>query len=244
MNTYGFARNIDLDSHIVTNTHNYAFESARNSIKTFWLNTPIYPWRFNFRNKVNVNGVQQISIPLLYNHGNRLLNSSMTIWKSYLYSNYLIRWANSIDYSSLYNPDVFFCGSLSLFPLYRLIKPKKIVYNAHDLFSLYPNAPASIHKIEANVLDRADIVLTTSEVTKLTLQSKYGISPSKVLNLNHGVNLDEYYDVRKPADIQNLNSPIVLFVGTISLIDHQLFLNICRTLTSINFVLIGPYQRK
>ena len=43
MKKYLFARNIALNSSIVTNTHNYAFQSAiKNEVK--WMSTPKYPW--------------------------------------------------------------------------------------------------------------------------------------------------------------------------------------------------------
>lgn len=243
MKKYIFARNIDLDSPIVTNTHNYAFECAKNN-ETTWLSTPIYPWRTNRDEKGSrVNNIQELRLSFLFNHGSRAINRGKFIWKNFPYTNYLLRPFSKIDYESLENPDVFFCGSLSLFSIEKILKPKKIVYNAHDLFSMYPGVSPSISRIEKAIVEKADLIVTTSEMTKSVLIDKYGIVDHKVLNLNHGVNIDEFVDFKRPVEFLNISDPIALFVGTISEIDKQIISEVMFLLPNVKFVFIGPFNQ-
>ncbi|MCL9769696.1 glycosyltransferase [Flavobacterium sp. HXWNR69] len=244
MKKYIFARNIDLDSPIVTNTHNYAFECAKNN-ETTWLSTPIYPWRANREEKGNrVNNIQELRLPFLFNHGSRAINRGKFIWKNFPYTNYLLRPFSKIDYKSLENPDVFFCGSLSLFSIEKILKPKKLVYNAHDLFSLYPGVSPSISKIEKAIIERVDLVVTTSEMTRKVLISKYKVQDDKVLNLDHGINLNEFVDFKRPVEFLNISDPIALFVGTLSMINKGLIGEVMLLLPGIKFVFIGPHNQQ
>lgn len=242
MKKYVFARNIDLNSSIVTNTHNYAFECAKKN-ETTWLSTPIYPWRAKVSNDVyKKNNIQDIKLPFLFNHGNRKVNNSEFIWELYPYSNFLLRPFSKVDYTALENPDVFFCGSLSLFSIEKILKPRKLVYNAHDLFSLYPGASSSISKIENKIIQKSDLVVTTSEMTRKILLSKYNVQKTKIINLDHGIHLNEFLDDSKPDEFINISEPIALFVGTISEIDKAMIGDVLNLLPNIKFVFIGPYD--
>lgn len=242
MKKYVFARNIDLNSSIVTNTHNYAFECAKKN-ETTWLSTPIYPWRAKVSNDVyKKNNIQDIKLPFLFNHGNRKVNNSEFIWELYPYSNFLLRPFSKVDYKALENPDVFFCGSLSLFSIEKILKPRKLVYNAHDLFSLYPGASSSISKIENKIIQKSDLVVTTSEMTRKILLSKYNVQKTKIINLDHGIHLNEFLDDSKPDEFINISEPIALFVGTLSMINRDMILEVMKLLKDIKFVFIGPFN--
>lgn len=243
MKKYIFARNIDLNSPIVTNTHNYAFECAKKN-ETTWLSTPIYPWRTKVSKADKISAIEDVKLPFLFNHGNRRLNSSKFIWEIYPYTNYILRPFSKFNYSSLENPDVFFCGSLSLFSINKILKPKKMVYNAHDLFSLYPGAPSSISKIENKIIQKSDLVVTTSEMTKAILLNKYNVDKTKIINLNHGIHLNEFLDDTRPVEFMNISEPIALFVGTISMMNKVMIGEVMSLLPDIKFVFIGPFTNQ
>ena len=244
MKKYIFARNIPLNSPIVTNTHNYAFECAKKN-NTIWLSTPIYPWGRNIKEQGSlINTIEELRLPFLFNHGNRAINNGKFVWENFPYTNYLLRPFSKIDYRTIEEPDVFFCGSLSLFSIAKILKPKKLVYNAHDLFSLYPGVSTSISKIEKAIVEKSDLIVTTSEMTKSVLKDKYGIENNKVINLNHGVNIDEFTDYEVPEEFKNISEPIALFVGTLSMINKSLIGEVMQLLPEIKFVFIGPYSQQ
>ena len=240
MKNYLFARNIDLDSKIVTNTHNYAFQCAKTN-STKWLSTPNYPWssRKEYKGGQLYKNIEDIKLSFLFNHGARFLNSSKLIFESFPYSNYISRLTDSIDYESIKGSDVFFCGSLSLFSIQKIIKPKKLVYNAHDLFAFYPNAPKSFKRIEASIIEKADLVVTTSEMTKKVLTETYG--SKKIINLNHGVNLEDFEFKGIPKDLPKTGLPIAIYVGTVSKLDKEFMKIVAGLLPEVSFVFIGPY---
>lgn len=104
MKKYLFTRNIALNSSIVTNTHNYAFQSAiKNDVK--WLSTPNYPWTNHKNSLSKLKNIEEIKLSFLYNCGNRFWNHSKLIFDTYPYSNFLFQ--NDII-EELKNYDVFF----------------------------------------------------------------------------------------------------------------------------------------
>lgn len=244
MKKYIFARNISLRNDIVTNTHNYAFECAiKNNVK--WLSTPKYPWT-NYReeNKKKYNNIEELKLSFLYNHGARKFNNSKLIFDTFPYTNYLTRHFDNVNYKELYNPDIFFCGSLSLFSIYNILKPTKCVYNAHDLFSFYPSAPRSFKKIEASIINKSDLVVTTSEMTRKVLIDTYQVANHKIINLDHGINLEDFKSDALPLDLPKIDTPIAIFVGTVSMLNKDLMQEVISLLPDITFLIIGPYKKE
>lgn len=244
MKNFIFARNISLKNDIVTNTHNYAFQSAiDNNVK--WLSTPNYPWtKNNHTTKSIYKNIEDIKLSFLYNHGGRFFNNSKLVFDTFPYTNYLTRYFDDINYNELMDADVFFCGSMSLFSLQKILKPKKSVYNAHDLFAFYPGAPKSIRKIEASIINKSDLIVTTSEMSRRVLKETYNVNENKIINLGHGVNLDEFKTNELPKDISKINTPIAIFVGTVSMLNKILMKRVITLLPDITFLIIGPYNQE
>ena len=241
---YIFARNIDLKSNIITNTHNYAFESAKkNHVK--WLSTPNYPWTKKLQaKKKSINNIEEFKLSFLYNHGGRKFNNSKIVYDTFPYTNYLTRYFDNINYKELENSDVFFCGSLSLFSIHKILKPKKLVYNAHDLFAFYPGVSKSIKEIESSIIQSSDLVVTTSEMTKNVLKNTYNIGNNKIINLNHGINLEEFISNEVALDLPQIDTPIAIFVGTVSMLNKDLMNIVIKLLPEITFLIIGPYNKQ
>ena len=64
------------------------------------------------------------------------------------YSNFLY---DSNARKIIERPDIFFGGTISSFSLYKILKPKINIYNAHDLFTNYPDASKSLISIEKEI---------------------------------------------------------------------------------------------
>lgn len=239
MKKYLFARNIALNSSIVTNTHNYAFQSAiKNEVK--WMSTPKYPWNKTQNVISKFKNIEEIKLSFLYNSGDRFWNNSKFFFDSYPYSNILFQNNNIIE--QLKDFDVFFCGSSSLYSINKILGIKKTVYNAHDLFSFYPNKRQSFKKIEKSICDTSSLILTTSEMTKLKLKEIYGLD-NKVLNLNHGINLDEFTSLKKTTNPFKNSRPIAIFVGSQTYLDTSFIIEVIQKIKNkVNFIFIGPFS--
>lgn len=241
MNKYLFARNIAINSSIVTNTHNYAFQSSVNN-EVKWLSTPKYPWIKNQNVLSKYKNINEIKLSFLYNSGNRFWNHSKFFFDSYPYTSLLFSKANKNIIEELREFNVFFCGSSSLFSINKILGIKKTVYNAHDLFSFYPNRRKSFKKIEKSICDTSSLILTTSEMTKLKLKEIYDLD-NKVLNLNHGINLDEFTSLKKAKNPFKNDLPIAIFVGSQTYLDTSFIIEVIQKIKNkVNFIFIGPFS--
>lgn len=239
--TVVFARNIALESPILTNTHNYAIQFQRHGWQTMWVPKPATPWNF-FRLPPIVPekyGIQQRRLSFAFNYGGKRLNSRKFVWD--LFARFpLAPGRKALWKAGLMRPDLLFAGSLETASLYTLLMPKTIVYNAHDAFSLYPGAPPSIRAIEAEVVRTAALTVTTAETTRQLLLEQYGVAPERVLNLGHGVDNERYLQVAEPEKLRCIRRPRAVCLGTLDMQDIELTVRTVCELPAINFVFIGP----
>lgn len=142
--------------------------------------------------------------------------------------------------SGLFESDVFFAGSLETASLFKLIKPRLLIYNAHDAFTLYPGVRSSIRTLEASVLRKANLTVTTAEMTREFLIRTYGIMPNRIINLGHGVDNYRYIEVLEPSTIQRIPHPRAVILGTLDMQDVELMVRTVCELSDINFIFIGP----
>ncbi|MCA0931595.1 hypothetical protein LCM02_03960 [Lutimonas saemankumensis] len=229
-----FSRNSNVDSEVVTNTHNYAFISGKKGINTKWIPGLTMPWSKAAKSRMTYRKVDQVPLKFLFNYGNKSLNRYKINWNIFPYTNYLFDNLNRIE---LYEPDVFFGGTYSFFSIYKILNPKRIVYNAHDLFTNYPYAPKSLTGIEKKIIEKSDLIVTTSEMTKIKLREYYGNS-DKLLNLNQGIHLSEFEGIKKERN----EKPKIVFAGTLSEMNHEFTVHSIETLKSYDFHFIGPYS--
>lgn len=241
MRTAVFARNIPLESPIRTNTHNYAIQFRAAGWQTFWLPKPATPWNFWRLPRIEPEryGIRQHRLSFLFNYGAKGINSHKQSWDTFpLFPLHPSR--RAMARAGLLFPDLFFSGSLETASLYKLFKPKVLVYNAHDAFSLYPDAPASLRAVEAEVVSRATLTVTTAETIRQLLISQYGVSPDRVVNLGHGVNNSAYAGVAEPERLKPIPHPRVVCLGTLDMQDIELTVKTVCELPEASFVFIGP----
>lgn len=241
MNTAVFARNLLLESPICTNTHNYAIQFQRAGWNTIWIPKPATPWNLVRQSTIETEryGIRQLRLSFLFNYGGRRLNSHKICWDLFPYfrlspGRHIMRSVGSL------NPELFFAGSLETASLYKLFKPRVFIYNAHDAFSLYPQAHRSIALIEAEVLKHADVTVTTAETTRELLIGHYGIAPERIINLGHGVDNSRYKQVAEPAGLREIPRPRAVCLGTLDMQDIDLTLLAVRALPDVSFLFIGP----
>lgn len=218
-----FARNIDLESPILTNTHSYAVQFQRAGWDARWLCKPATIGNC-FRTaaqKGECYGIRQFRLSFLFNYGGKAFNRHKVFWDAFPFFP-LSPGFRGMRRAGLMNPEVFFIGSLETASLYKLFRPKAVVYNAHDAFSLYPNAPASIRQIEAAVVKRADLIVTTAETTRELLMSQYGIAPERIVNLGHGVDNQRFARCSEPERLKGIARPRVVCLGTLDMQDADL----------------------
>jgi hypothetical protein len=239
--TIVFARNIALESPIVTNTHNYAIQFARAGWAAWWVPKPATPWNWFRLGPVEPEkyGVRQRRLLFPFNYGGKRLNSHKLLWD--LFPCFpLAPGRRAMAKEGLLRPDLFFAGSLETASLYKLLKPKAFVYNAHDAFSLYPGAPLSLRAIEAEVVRRATLTVTTAETTRELLISRYGACPDRAINLGHGVSNSAYAGVTEPERLKAIPHPRAVCLGTLDMQGTELVSKTVCSLPEVNFVFIGP----
>jgi hypothetical protein len=241
MKTAVFARNIPLESPIVTNTHNYALQFRASGWETFWLPKPATPWNAHLLKPAvpEKYGVRQQCLSFLFNFGGKRVNSFKLLWELFPYFLLSPR-RRALREAGLLRPEVFFAGSLETASLYKLLKPRIFIYNAHDAFSLYPDAPASLRSVEAEVVNRATLTVTTAETTRQLLISQYRVSPDRIINLGHGVNNSAYSGVAEPERLKSIPHPRVVTLGTLDMQDTELIVQTVCALPEASFVFIGP----
>jgi hypothetical protein len=238
-----FARNIALESPFRTNTHNYAHQFARAGWRTTWLPKPATPMNFFRLGRVagEKYGIKQRRLWFFFSYGGKKLNSYKVLWD--LFPNFLLAPGRAaLREAGLIEPDIFFSGSLETASLRRLLKPKAMVYNAHDAFSLYPRAPASIRAIEAQVMHEATLTVTTAETTRELLLKQYGVAPERVLNLGHGVENERYAQAAtmpEATELKTIPRPRVVTLGNFDLQDAELTARVVFGLPEVSFVFIG-----
>ncbi len=122
------------------------------------------------------------------------------------------------------------------------VSNKGIVYYCVDEYSSQPNVEVeSIRRMEKQVLDRADVVFTVSEVlleNKKQLNTNVNLSP-------HGVDFEHFRRASAektavPDDIGKIKRPIAGFFGLIEeWIDLELVARAADALPDVSFVMIG-----
>lgn len=241
MKTAVFARNIPLESPIRTNTHNYAIQFGAAGWETFWLPKPATPWNAHPLRPAlpEKYGVRQQCLSFLFNFGGKGVNSFKLLWDLFPYF-LLSPGRHALRQAGLLRPEIFCSGSLETASLYKLLQPRIFIYNAHDAFSLYPDAPASLRAVEAEVVKRATLTVTTAETTRQLLISQYRVSPDQVVNLGHGVNNSAYTGVSEPERLKSIPHPRVVCLGTLDMQDIELTVQTVCALPEANFVFIGP----
>jgi glycosyltransferase involved in cell wall biosynthesis len=119
-----------------------------------------------------------------------------------------------------------------------------IIYDCMDELSLFKGAPEQLINQEKKLLAHADIVFTGGKSlyeSKKTKHHNVYCFPSSVDELHFAKALN---GIEIPADVANLDSPIVGYFGVIDeRIDLELLHQTAKLLPSVSFVMIGPLAK-
>lgn len=137
---------------------------------------------------------------------------------------------------------------VSYFPRFISILDKvkgkyRLVYDCvddhEDMEYSYWSKPHDI-ELEQRILERADIILTTS--TGLYLTKSYG--RNNVYLSKNAVNLEDFTGEREePEDLRNIPKPRVCYVGAVhDWFDEELFYKLIEANLDLSFVVIGPIK--
>lgn len=246
-----FCREISWDDAIRTNTHSMAEQFRKRNWKCGWVAMSMTPWRmfypkFQAARKIWREGgmkhehMFEYSPMHLIAYGGAPLLRSRLVWQSA--PSYTVPNIKTVlKRVQLMAPNICWIGSLSMGATAQHIGAKRVIYQAHDAFSQYPDAPLNIKQIELEMVNRADIVVSTSESTTQLLQNLYPKYSERFHTLTHGVNMESYEHVREePKELEHIPRPRAILVGTLDLEDDRLLAYLAKALPDLSFVLIGP----
>ncbi|KAF2508303.1 glycosyltransferase [Flavobacterium foetidum] len=126
-------------------------------------------------------------------------------------------------------------------PLLELFNFDTIIYDCIEDISLSKDATSELMQQEEYLIKRADIVFTNSKSlydTKNETHNNVHLFPNSVDEEHFAKALN---NISIPADIGDLQSPIVGYYGVIdSRIDFELLQETAKNLPNVSFVMIGP----
>lgn len=250
-----FCRNIEWNDPIRTNTHSMAGEFQAGGWQCAWVSQVMTPWRMTYPEFAGArenwraggrtyNGMFEYSPLFLLNYSRVPVLRSKSVWRisPYLTVPSLHRKLSSAGFGEV---EVCWIGSLTMSAIGLYLKPRIIIYQAHDAFAMYPDAPPTIRALESATIEFSDLVVTTSESTRRLLQEIYPEQKEKIQTLTHGVHFERYEgDSPEPADLRAIPRPRAALMGTLDLEDENLVTFSARSLPQVQFVLIGPGGEK
>jgi len=248
-----FIRNCPWKSFIRTSTHAIAEQFLSAGWQGLWLGPQLTPWRvfypsFSSERAIWTKGGVVESGMSVYSpfsvFGDRvsqLMRNSMGMRKDLSVTiPPLSSWARAKGFEE---PDVVWIAHLWSAGLLSAFTGRFVVYHAHDAFSLFPEAGHRARDIEAELVSKVGLVVTTSAILAEKFKIWYGISSEKVICVPHGVDLARYSrKYPEPSDLVPLSRPRVVIIGTMDLEDPHIISELARRLPKCVFVLIGPYS--
>ena len=117
----------------------------------------------------------------------------------------------------------------------------KIIVSTHAIYEI--NQKSSVAKFIKLILDRVDVILTLSNVSKEEIM-RFGISESKIHVYRYWIDLDRFKPIDDKSKLRNslniTNKFTILFIGR--LIEKKgvtVLLQVAERLKNVNFVFIG-----
>jgi len=127
-------------------------------------------------------------------------------------------------------------------PFVAVLQPQLLIYDVMDELSAFKGAPAALKEADRRLLGQADLVFTGGASLYRARQPyshKIHLFPSGV-DMEHFARADREV-FAKPADIANLNSPILGYFGVIDeRMDLALLAHVAAAHPEWNLVMLGP----
>jgi len=122
------------------------------------------------------------------------------------------------------------------------IRPDKVVYHAYDLFDHTPGWTESMGQNEVQLLNRADLVIASSEPIAERLRKKVS---RQIRVLPNGVDLESFEGARasgaqEPEDLSPIPHPRIAYVGSLHpQVDYGLVAALAQREPAWHFVFVG-----
>lgn len=134
-----------------------------------------------------------------------------------------------------------------------------VIYDCMDDVLEFPDTkydPAKRHameRLEGALMDRADIVYSSSHYLKTKLQDRYAVGAGKIHVVNNGINLaqhDAVHGLEGAVPLRDLLGPAfdvkgkkIVYIGTISeWFDFDIVLSTLKEQNNISYVIVGPCE--
>lgn len=139
--------------------------------------------------------------------------------------------------------DILIIDQPSFIGIERVINPKITIYRPTDLYTDMENDEV-IRRAEALIMKKADGLIGTSEpvLNKISLLNK----KVPTLLLENGVEFEHFNTVKpEPKEYAHIKGRKAVYMGAIDdRLDMNAILELAKSLTYLNIILIGPYEEK
>lgn len=131
--------------------------------------------------------------------------------------------------------------------LLKMVRPRQLAYRMSDRYGEFSGVLPAAVEAERELLERADVVFATArgllEDLPASVRSKGVYLPNGVDLAHFTAKAEDSTGEQEPADLAELPSPRVIFVGCIAdWVDLDLVAEAARELPKVSFVLIGPVE--
>ncbi|MDA2936699.1 glycosyltransferase [Acidobacteria bacterium AH-259-A15] len=149
----------------------------------------------------------------------------------------------SLQHLEFERPVLFVCSAHAL-PLVNHIPHRLLVYHCSDDYTLVPSFPASFPELEAELIRRCDVVITTTEELG---KAKAHLTPN-LFTVKNGADVKHFARTQAPEtplapELASLSKPVVGYVGSVfRWINQEWVRHAATELRDWNFVFVGPQQ--
>jgi len=136
-------------------------------------------------------------------------------------------------------PDLLYLDNFYHAALARLLRPRRTVYHAADVYSAFPGYGRAFARAEAALVRDADLVCFPSRDMEQGLRA---MGARRLLFLPNGLDYAHFAAPRpEPAEYAAIPAPRAVYVGALDVwFDYALLERTARENPEVSFVLVGP----
>jgi glycosyltransferase involved in cell wall biosynthesis len=240
-------------------SHAWARLFANHQWKVSYISDPITPWHWMER-KNRTRLMERYD--LWRNKNNTAENGAVTSWvpfsllapqnKPFFRSKWVLdTWHHAcmpsidsfLERSDSTKPDVIWLDSVRHGGWTKSVKTKMTVVRVADWTAGFPNTPSSVLDLEREVVQRADLVITSAASLSERIKSWRDGKP--LITIRNGVDVAFWKEPSDlPVEYQTIPSPRAVYVGALDeWFDFDLLIQLARALPKLSFVIIGQLKK-
>ncbi len=241
-------------------SHAWARLFSKHDWQTTYISDPITPWHlFSKKNRPRF----QERYALWRKGGEYFENKKLMAWTPcsliapQSFSFFCTRWVlnhwdlfsvpsmkKQIRCQGFDSPDILWLDSVRHWSWGKKIKPKYIVLRIADWTAGFSTLPRSILEMEKELIQTADLVISSAKTLELRIQSLRGDRP--LYTIRNGVDCAFWMNpTQPPLEYQEIPSPRAVYVGALDeWFDLPLALKMAQAMPSVSFVFIGQPRWK